>query len=298
MSGESRTFIQDQIKRGNVSINGSTVNKASQKVHSSDSVTGHFKEDSNCLLEPVPFSLDVLYEDSDLLLVNKPQDMVIHPASGYKGPTLVHYLLYYFRKLPAFKETKEERPGIVHRLDRGTSGVILIAKHRRSQDLLSQLFKSRQILKEYEAIVWGRAPKQGHIENKIGRDIRDRKKMSSSTEKGRIAITDFSLASASLSFSHVAVFPKTGRTHQIRVHLAENRLPIVGDPLYGPKSLRNQIDKLDPLLKAAVANTTATYLHAMRLTFTHPLSGKTLSIEAKRPPNFDKFLGLMKTADS
>lgn len=294
-TGDSRTFIQEQIEEGHVQINGRTCLKPSQKVHAGETVSGCLTEKLEVNLEPIAYPLEVLYEDEHLLCLTKPQNMVVHPASGFKGPTLVHHLLHYFLNHPEFQTLTEGRPGIVHRLDRGTSGVILIAKNRKTQDLLSQMFKKRLLKKEYEAIVWGKPPPKGTWATSIGRDRKDRKKMSSRTDKARPAITRFETLSSGAHFSHVALYPETGRTHQLRVHLTENGFPIVGDPLYGPKGIKGRIQLLNPLLEGLVAGAEHTFLHAKRISFLHPITQTQLCIEANRPSLFDKFLALMKT---
>ncbi len=296
-TGESRTFIQEQIELGHIFVNEKVCLKASHKVTNGDLVSGTLEEKLEVKLEPIAHPLEIIYEDDHVLCLNKPQDMVVHPASGFKGPTLVHHLLHYFIKHPDFRTLKEGRPGIVHRLDRGTSGVILVAKNRKAQDLFSQMFKKRQIKKEYEAVVWGLPPKRGIWDSPVGRDRKDRKKMSSKSDKLRPAITRFETLFTTKTFSHVGLFPETGRTHQLRVHLSENRFPIVGDGLYGPKSLKSRLAHLNSILQTATEGLGHTLLHAKRVSFQHPITGTDLCLEAPRPSGFDKFLALMKNFD-
>lgn len=293
-TGKSRTFVQEQIEAGNVSQNGRVIQKASQKVHAGDTITGILNSESETDLEPIEHPLSILYEDDYFLCLNKEQGTVVHPAAGHRGETLVHYLLYYLKNHAPFKEFPPERPGIVHRLDRGTSGVLLVAKDRKNQDLLQSLFKNRQITKEYEAVVWGTPRKEGRFQSVIGRDKRDRKKMSSQTATGRDALTLYKTLETFSHFSHMALHPKTGRTHQLRVHLTEAGFPIVGDTLYGAKTLSKRTHVLPQSLKVWLESVSMTFLHAKALAFKHPITGKELRVEAKRPEIFDKFLELLK----
>jgi len=290
----SREFVQQQIKAGRVKRNGEILDKPGQKLQVGDVLTGHFVERPPQNLEPVAFPLEILFEDSDLLVINKPQDMVVHPAVGYTGPTLVHHLLHYFRNESKFQEMSEARPGIVHRLDRGTSGVLLIAKHRASLEKLSAQFKDREVKKEYESIVWGKMGKQGKFESIIGRDNRDRKKMSSKTTAGRESLTLWKATEHFAHFTHVALFPHTGRTHQLRVHLSEAGFPIVGDPLYRRRAIGKAQNELSASLRAQIDELQHPFLHARRLSFHLPSSGQVMECEAKRPEAFDRFLQAAK----
>jgi 23S rRNA pseudouridine1911/1915/1917 synthase len=220
--------------------------------------------------------------------------VVVHPAAGHRGETLVHHLLHYLKNDSAFREISEDRPGIVHRLDRGTSGVLLVAKNRAVQENLSRQFKHRTIKKEYECVCWGVPRPEGTVDTPIGRDTRDRKKMSSRTASGRAALTRWKTHQAFRHFAHLALFPHTGRTHQLRVHLAESGFPIVGDALYG----RARRPILPPRVTALVDATSETYLHARRLTLLHPTRGESMTLEAHRPGVFEAFLQLLRKDDA
>lgn len=285
----SRSFIQEQIRKGNVLINGKPVGKASQKVLVGDRIEGALSEDTPLELMPIRGDLDILYEDANLVAINKPQGLVVHPAPGHKGETLVHYLLYYLQKDTKFLETSELRPGIIHRLDKGTSGVILVAKNRPALANLSEQFKSRIVTKEYEALVWGKLNDRGVFRASIGRDPHDRKKMSSKSTKGRDATTEFRVTKRFAHFSLVSLFPHTGRTHQLRVHLSEARHPIVGDLQYGSRTRQRSVSKLSSSL-SFVESLSHPLLHARRISFSDPESLKTITLEAPLPSVFRETL--------
>lgn len=283
----SRAFIQNQIEHGAVLLNGQAENKPAKSVKPGDVIELNFEEEPETHLEPVPFNLEILFEDEHLVLVNKPQDCVVHPAPGYTGPTLVHYLLHHFREVSSFRETSQNRPGIVHRLDRGTSGVIAIAKHRTALERLSRAFKDREIEKRYAAIVWGELRGKGAIESSITRHPVDRIRMTSKLGTGRLSKTEWESVEALNGVTFVRAYPRTGRTHQIRVHLADAGYPIVGDAVYGAKKkMRNAGEKLQQIAKGIHHP----FLHAESLKFSHPMTGELLKVEAPIPAPFEEFL--------
>jgi 23S rRNA pseudouridine1911/1915/1917 synthase len=221
--------------------------------------------------------LSILYNDTDLLVVDKPAGMVVHPAAGHATGTLVNALLHHVKDLSGIGGM--ERPGIVHRLDRGTSGVMVIAKNDRTHRALSAQFHDRLVRKEYLALVWG-APKVGmHIDDPLGRDPNHRQRMSGRARRGRSALTDIIDVEVLRGVSLVRVSIGTGRTHQIRVHLSEHHHPLVGDALYGG------VKKRLPTHLAAVAKLERPFLHAARLAFAHPADGRALTFEAPLPPD-------------
>ena len=296
-SGTSREFVQEQIEAGRVLVDGAPAVKASRKLRAGEVVSGVFVEDTETDLVPVARPLHVLHEDADFLVLNKEQGVVVHPATGHRGETLVHYLLHHLARAESFRDLSPTRPGIVHRLDRGTSGILLIAKNRAAQERLSAQFKARQVKKEYEAVVWNvpRFP-SGTFDSPLGRDRKDRKRMSSKSAEPRAALTRWRRAETFAHFCHVALFPETGRTHQLRVHLCEAGHPIVGDDLYGLRT-QGRRDGLSPAIRAALDATTQTYLHARRLELDHPRTGERLAFEAPRPENFERFLHLLRQED-
>lgn len=294
----SRALIQEQIASGKISVNGKVITKASSTLHEGDTVTGKTEEEPTDFLQAVEHPLDVIYEDEFLLAINKPQDMVVHPASAHKGETLVHYLLHHLKNSPSFTETSTVRPGIVHRLDKGTSGIILVAKNRKTLDSLSQLFQKREMEKHYEAVIWGVKKGQGTIRSAIGRDRRDRKKISSKTVKGRIAVTGWQERRSFAHFTHLELKPQTGRTHQLRVHLTEAGHPIVGDPTYGRGTSPKRRQDIAPVLLDFIEKLEHPFLHAKSLSFIHPETGKKIEFQAPRPPLFETFLKLLNEHDT
>ena len=215
--------------------------------------------------------LDVLYDNEDIAVVNKPAGMVVHPSAGHPSGTLVNALLHHVRGLSGVGGA--ERPGIVHRLDRGTSGLMVVAKHDRAHRALSKQFQSRTVSKEYLALVWGRPAPGTVFDRPIGRDPVHRQRMSSRARRGRAAETRVIDVEPLGPVSLVRVAIATGRTHQIRVHLSEAGHPVVGDRAYGG------IRKLAPRV-AAVRVLDRPALHAARLAFDHPTTGERLSFEA------------------
>ncbi len=291
-------FLKEQIEAGHVMVNDKPVTKVSGKVRPGDKVSFHFVEATVTDLEPVDGKLTVLFEDESVLVINKRQGDVVHPGAGYRAHTLVNYLLYHLRDVSTFAEQKtgeiEERPGIVHRLDRGTSGVMIVAKSRLVQETLSRQFKDRLVKKEYEAIVWGKPGNRSIWRSDIGRDPYDRKKMSSKSDRGRDSITKWERARAFQHFAHLILYPHTGRTHQIRVHCSEAGFPIVGDALYGRNSTPVRLRGLAEEIANLAAAQPETLLHARALTFHHPVTGAEQRIEAPRPDSFNTFLGLLE----
>lgn len=294
-TGKSRAFIQDEIKKGNVRVNDVPAKKPGHQIKPGDIVSYLFSEtpkDSH--LAPTPGPLDIIFEDEYLLAINKSAGVIVHPGAGQRENTLVHFILHYLNSVD-FLTTDNERPGIVHRLDQGTTGVLLIAKDARTQSLLSNLFKNRTIVKTYHAITWGKMHLSGTIDSPIGRDRKDRKKMSSRTQKARTALTQWKTLERFEHFSHVALFPKTGRTHQLRVHLSENNFPIVGDPTYGRK--KTKLSLIAEPIKLFLDQLDHTLLHAHSLEFNHPITGKPIAISAPAPQDFHLFLELLKKHD-
>ena len=225
--------------------------------------------------EPLP--LEVLYQDADLAVLDKPAGMVVHPGAGQASGTLVNALLHHMSDLSGIGG--ERRPGIVHRLDRGTSGVMVIAKHDAAHRELARQFHDREVEKEYIALVWGVVQAGRRIDAAIGRDPDNRQKMSARARHARHAVTRITRAHhlPGLTLCQVAI--QTGRTHQIRVHLSAIGHPIVGDPLYGGVHRRVPGDI------RAVQRLERPFLHAARLVFTHPTDGRRMEFRAPLPPD-------------
>lgn len=229
--------------------------------------------------QPEALPLTVLYEDDDLVVIDKPAGMVVHPAAGHARGTLVNALLHHVKGLSGIGG--ETRPGIVHRLDRGTSGVMVVAKHDRAHRELARQFHDREVGKEYVALVWGAMRTGQVLDAAIGRDPRHRQRMSSRARRAKPAISRIVSVEPHGGVSLVRVTIGTGRTHQIRVHLSEAGHPVVGDAVYGPSRR-----KMPP----ALADLDRPFLHAARLTFAHPTSGRLMTFDAALPTDLQSRL--------
>jgi 23S rRNA pseudouridine1911/1915/1917 synthase len=276
LEGLSRSRVQQLIRDGLVDVDGEP-SKPGLIVTPGLAVDVTLPSPKPTTLQAEALPLTVLYEDADLIVVDKPAGMVVHPAAGHTGGTLVNALLHHATGLS--RAAGADRPGVVHRLDRGTSGVMVVAKNDRAHRDLTRQFHDRQVGKEYLALVWGRPSSGLVIDAPIGRDPRHRKKMSSRARRARAAVTTVVDVRPLQGISLVRVTISTGRTHQIRVHLSEAGFPIVGDDLYG--GVRRRL----PAEVAAVERLTRPFLHASRLSFTHPVSGDALSFEAPLAPD-------------
>ena len=267
----SRTHAQQLIADGFITVNGKAV-KPSLKLAPGDTVDITIPPESPSTLEPENIPLNIIYEDSDLLVIDKPAGLAVHPAPGTPAHTLVNAVLSYLPGLAA--DADSLRPGIVHRLDKDTSGLILVAKNRVAQANLSEQFKSRAVSKSYLVLVKGKLmPEKGIIEADIGRDPRNRQRMAV-VASGREARTDYRVIKYYGNYSLLEIKPETGRTHQIRVHLAAIGFPVVGDTTYGYKS---------PHLSRQ-------FLHASKIGFRLPSTGQYVEFESPLPPDLEKAL--------
>jgi 23S rRNA pseudouridine1911/1915/1917 synthase len=231
-------------------------------------------------LVPEPMDLAVLYEDSDLIVVDKPAGLVVHPGAGHFSGTLVHGLLAHCQDLSGIGG--EVRPGIVHRLDRDTSGCIVVAKNDKAHEGIATQFAERRVQKHYEAFVIGEPnPARGVIDTMFGRHPTDRKRFSSKVKRGKRALTSYAVVKSGGGLARVVIELGTGRTHQIRVHLADRGYPVVGDVMYGGQRWGSIRDKqLRELAKGLKRHA----LHAARLEFAHPVTGAPLQLESPLPP--------------
>ncbi len=281
--GESRSQIQGWIRKGFVQVNGEQV-KTGYLTKLNDLVAVRIPELPPEQLLPEAIPLDVLYEDSDLAVINKPAGLVCHAGAGVRSGTLVNALLFRMGPLTA---GDPGRPGIVHRLDKFTSGVMLVAKNNYAHRQLAQQFKNRQVRKEYVALVYGSLnPPSGTIDAPLGRDPKNRKKISPRARRTRTAVTHYVTEENFGSVSLVGIRIETGRTHQIRVHLAHKGHPVVGDSLYGA----NKVQNLPSGLLEAAQKMHRPFLHSRFLEFHHPTSGERLSFRAPLPPELQEFL--------
>jgi 23S rRNA pseudouridine1911/1915/1917 synthase len=283
----TRARFQKLIRDGHVKVGGRKV-KTSYPVKDGDKVFVEIPPPQvhDVAAEKIP--LHILYEDSDIIVVNKPANMVVHPAAGNWGGTLVNALLAHCGSMSVVGG--EEKPGIVHRLDKGTSGVIVAAKNDASHLELSRQFKDREVMKIYRALVYGSFNKDsGAIDKSIGRSLRDRKKFSAKTKKGRAALTEWkAVKNFDKELTLLEIRLRTGRTHQIRVHFAEEGHPLVGDAVYGGTGRVRQICSVDR--RRIISSFKRPALHALRLGFKHPRSGEWMEFEAPLPEDFKDLL--------
>jgi len=281
----SRSQIQRLIKDGLVTI-GERSCRVSTPVRAGRQVVVRIPATRPAapLAEPLP--VVILHDDADLVVVDKPAGMVVHPAAGHASGTLVNALLHHVDGLSGIGG--EERPGIVHRLDRGTSGVMVVAKHDRAHAELARQFHDREVEKRYVGLVWGVVLAGRRIDLPIGRDPNDRKKMSARARRARTAVTRVVRAEHLRGVSLVEVAIATGRTHQIRVHLSAIGHPIVGDATYG--GIRRRL----PAHLKAVGRLERPFLHAARLTFTHPADGRRLTVESPLPDDLQAVLDALR----
>lgn len=268
----SRTYFQSLIQQHLVLLNGSPVKKRI-KPEPGDEIEVQFVATPEIAVEPEAIPLDILYEDSDLIAINKPVGMVVHPALGNWTGTLVNALLSHCQSLP---KGKDLRPGIVHRLDKDTSGVIIAAKNIEMQQKLVELFASREVYKEYIAVCVGN-PGDSEINAPIGRHPVKRKLMAV-VPNGKFALSKIKTLAWNGKLSLVSIIIATGRTHQIRVHLKYHGTPVLGDPLYGSPSSNHHYHIEHQLL------------HANRLRFKHPTTGEVLDLKAIPPKDMQVFM--------
>jgi 23S rRNA pseudouridine1911/1915/1917 synthase len=273
----SRSQVQQWIKDGLVTVNGKAV-KANYKCSAGDAVVVELPEPEPLDVEPEEMDLDIYYEDADVLVVNKPRGMVVHPAPGHMRGTLVNGLLAHCKDLSGINGVL--RPGIVHRIDKDTSGLLMVAKNDFAHESLVNQLVNKTVTRKYKAIVHGVIPHDyGTIDAPIGRDKHDRQSMAVTEENGKEAVTHFRVLERFDKFTFIECQLETGRTHQIRVHMKYIGFPLAGDPKYGPK-------KTLPIDGQA--------LHAGILGFTHPRTGEYLEFEAPLPEEFQRVLDMLR----
>ncbi|NLI90745.1 MAG: RluA family pseudouridine synthase [Peptococcaceae bacterium] len=277
-TGKSRSFIQNLIQEERVLVNG-RVRKANYKIQKNDKVEVNIPEPKELDVQPENLDLEIIYEDKDLLVVNKPQGMVVHPAPGSWSGTLVNALLYHCKSLSGINGII--RPGIVHRIDKDTSGLLVVAKNDEAHHHLAQQIKEHSMKRSYRAIVHGvLSEPSGTIDVPIGRDPKDRKKMAVSFKNSKHAVTHYQVWDRYFQFTEIGAFLETGRTHQIRVHMAYIKHPVLGDPLYGPR--KNPFGIIGQVL------------HAETLRFIHPRSGEKMEFQSDPPPSFVEITNQLK----
>jgi len=293
----SRTKIKNIINDGCVKINNLTIDEPSKKVKEKDRVEIKIPEEKEIKIQAQKINIDILYEDKDIILINKPSGLVVHPGAGNNDQTLVNGLLYYYKNNLSEIGGKL-RPGIVHRIDKDTSGVIVAAKNDIAHVHLSKQFSNHSIKRKYETLVWGSLrPLNGKIIMPISRSKKNRQLMSVNKLRGKKAITNYQTVSVyqnkdvpKISLLECAL--ETGRTHQIRVHMAYKGNPIIGDKSYGKSKIRFKKINLD--LEKKILNFNRQALHAKSLGFIHPKTGKEVFFESPRPAEFEELIKILK----
>lgn len=280
LDGLSRSYIQKLLKDGKISVNNSTV-KANYKVLEGDRISVCIPEPETLDVLPEDIPLDILYEDHDILVVNKPKGMVVHPSPGHYSHTLVNAVMYHCgNQLSGINGVL--RPGIVHRIDMDTTGSLIICKNDRAHQILAEELKEHSITRKYHAIVCGNIKTdKGTVDAPIGRHPVDRKKMSTKSPHGRHAVTHYTVLERFGSYTYIECELETGRTHQIRVHMSSIGHPILGDAVYGPAKCSYRLQ--------------GQTLHAKILGITHPSTGEYMEFDAPLPGYFTDLLERLRS---
>ena len=291
----TRSNLKKIIELNQVKINNIIINSPSKKLKNNDNIEINLIPEQEIKIEPYKTKLNIVFEDKDILVINKPAGMVVHPGAGNYTETLVNALIYKYKKLSDLNVST--RPGIVHRIDKETSGLLVVAKNNKAHAHLGKQFNDHSITRTYQALVWGvLRPLSGRIETLIGRSRKNRQLMSVTEITGKKAVTNYS----TLKVFDIRDIPKisfvecqleTGRTHQIRVHMAYKGNSLLGDQQYGKKNLKFKKLNEEFAEKLKVLNRQA--LHAKNLGFIHPTTNKFISFESELPADFKKILNLL-----
>ena len=275
MEGQSRSYLQKLLKDGAVFV-GSKVSKSNYKVRTGDTIRLELPDPVELEVEARAMDLDILYEDEDVILINKPKGMVVHPAAGHSDDTLVNGLMHHCQgNLSGINGVL--RPGIVHRIDKDTTGVLVVCKNDNAHNSLAEQLKVHSITRRYRAVVHGRIKaSEGTVDAPIGRNEKDRLKQAINEKNGKPAVTHYRVLEQFKNYTYIECELETGRTHQIRVHMASLGHPLVGDELYGPAKCPFALE--------------GQTLHAMVLGFVHPSTGEYVEFTAPLPEYFEKLL--------
>jgi 23S rRNA pseudouridine1911/1915/1917 synthase len=290
----SRSRLQKLLEENLVTINGCPA-RGKMIISGGEKIEILIPPEPETKLVAEEIALDIVYEDDFLLVVNKPAGMAVHPSAGNYTGTLVHALLHYTKSLSS---GAAGRPGIVHRLDKDTSGLVMVAKDDQVHQSLQDMLKERQIIKKYNAVVCGHMKEnEGTIDLPVGRSLKDRKKMAVTHVKSREAVTEYKLIERYGLYDYLEINLRTGRTHQIRVHFAHVGHPVLGDADYGGREKwhRGVFSNDRRIGQRALAIMTRQALHALRLEFKHPVDGRKLNVEAPLPADLAELLEFLKT---
>ena len=297
MDLNSRSYIKKLINLGCIFLNHKKLESASKKVKEGDIIIIREQQTPKSKIIPEQISLDIVYEDNDLVVVNKPAGMVVHPGAGNKNGTLVNGLMFKLgNKLSNLSGS--DRPGIIHRLDKDTSGLIVIAKNNFSHNFLSEQFSKHTIIRKYLAFIWGVIrPLNGNISTYISRDKFNRQTMSVSSGKGKYAVTNYKTLKVFQNkdipkISLIEFKLETGRTHQIRVHMKYKQTNILGDKVYGKKRLK--FKKINNILEKKIQELKGQMLHAGTLGFVHPKNNKIKKFNIEPPKKFKNLLNFLE----
>ena len=294
----SRSKIKNLILKKNLSINNKLNDDPSKKTKINDKISLIIPEPEEVNLKPFEYKIEIIYEDNDLLVLNKKADISMHPGAGNKDRTLVNALINYKKKLSNING--ELRPGIVHRIDKHTSGLVVIAKNNFTHENLSNQFSEHSIERKYQTLVWGKLrPSNGKIETLITRSSKNRQLMSVSLSKGKNSITNYKTLEifekeTVPTFSLIECKLETGRTHQIRVHMSYRGNNIVGDQKYKKKF--KKIKNINKDLEKKIMNLDRQFLHAVSLGFTHPTKNKRMNFKSKLPNDLENILKSLRNA--
>ena len=294
----SRSKIKNLILKKNLSINNKLNDDPSKKTKINDKISLIIPEPEEVNLKPFEYKIEIIYEDNDLLVLNKKADISMHPGAGNKDRTLVNALINYKKKLSNING--ELRPGIVHRIDKHTSGLVVIAKNNFTHENLSNQFSEHSIERKYQTLVWGKLrPSNGKIETLITRSSKNRQLMSVSLSKGKNSITNYKTLEifekeTVPTFSLIECKLETGRTHQIRVHMSYKGNNIVGDQKYKKKF--KKIKNINKDLEKKIMNLDRQFLHAVSLGFTHPTKNKRMNFKSKLPNDLENILKSLRNA--